>query len=65
MIPLILILQIIIVIFVGEGMRCTNLTILEWLGIVAFSCTVLIVDLIRKKIQNKQVPDSSTVHATA
>lgn len=65
MIPLILILQIIIVIFVGEGMRCTNLTILEWLGIVAFSCTVLIVDLIRKKIQNKQVTDSSTVHATA
>lgn len=55
MIPLILVLQLIIVIFVGEGMRCANLTILEWLAIIAISCTVLPIDMIRKGIQRKSV----------
>lgn len=50
MIPLILVMQIVIVLFVGEGMRAVNLTAMEWLGVIALSCTVWPVDILRKKI---------------
>lgn len=50
MIPVILLMQIVIVLFVGEGMRAVNLTAMEWLGVALVSCTVWPVDMLRKAI---------------